>query len=343
MGNVVEFAPRERHSTPRRTRRARITMPAGAPLAGLIDSWRLALESADKAPNTIALYMRAARRFVTFLDEQDMPGDVESVAAEHVRAFLVHERQRVTAQQKHENAADDHERDRAGVATARAAHLYLGVWFNWLIAEGERTTVSPVLRADRPNMPTKVRPYLSLDQVSALLDACRGADYEARRDSAIIRVLFDTGMRVSGLCGLRLDDVDLRERRLRIVLKGGAEHWSPIGAKTAQAIDRYLRVRAGHPRAAGPWLWLGLRGRYSKTGVQDMLKLRGEQAGVDGVHPHRFRRSAAHELLAAGADSDAVRRVLGWRSETMVRYYTEELADERARAAHARFSPGDRV
>lgn len=325
--NVIAFAPRGRSRTT--TRRRKPAVPAGTPLSPLVDSWELALRAANKAPTTIELYLRAARRFVGYLQVEGLDDDAERVDAEAVRAFLIHER------------------EHRGLATSVAAHAYLGVWFNWIIAEQERTTFSPVLKVDKPHMSKKAHAYLTLDELGALLEVCRGGDFASRRDTAIIRVLFDNGMRVSGLGGLRLDDVDLRGHRLRIVLKGGDEHWSPVGDRTTQAIDRYLRVRARHQRADIPWLWLGAQNiqqpRLKARGVQDMLRRRGEQAGVKNVHPHRFRGTSAHELLAAGADADAVRRILGWKSDAMLRHYTEELADERARAAHAKFSPGDRL
>ncbi|MEU8151986.1 tyrosine-type recombinase/integrase [Nonomuraea sp. NPDC048901] len=316
----------------RRTANARQrkrAVPTGTPLAGLIDSWELALEAAGKAPATLEVYLRTARRFVTYLQEEGQPDDAEGVQAEQVRMFLIHER------------------TGRGLPTAVAAHAYLGVWWNWIISEGERTSFSPVLKADKPQLKTKAHDYLTMEEISALLDVCKGSDFASRRDTAIIRVFIDNGMRVGGLCGLRLEDVDLRGRRLKIVLKGGDEHWAPIGDKTATAIDRYLRVRARHARADSEWLWLGIKSiqepRLLKGGVQGMLKRRGKQADVKNVHPHRFRSTSAHQQLAVGANSDDVRRVLGWRSEAMLRHYTEELGDERAREAHARVSPSDRI
>jgi site-specific recombinase XerD len=323
--NVVPITAARRRTTPARSRRPAI--PAGIPLADLIESWRLALRSANKAPSTIEMYTRAAERFVAFLATNRMPDDAERVTAEEVRAFLVHEQ------------------ELRGISTAKSAHAYLGVWFSWLIKEKERTTVSPVLPEDRPNLPKKARAYVSLEEMRALVEVCKGSDFASRRDTAIFFVLFDNGVRVGGLSRLRLDDVDLQGRRLRITLKGGNEKWVPIGDKTAQAIDRYLRVRRRHKLADTEWLWLAtkLRRNIKVDGIQRMIRRRGEQAGIQGLHPHRFRGSSAHQLLAAGASPDDVKRILGWLSDSMLKHYTEELGDERARAAHARFSPSDRV
>ncbi|MFI6813730.1 tyrosine-type recombinase/integrase [Nonomuraea sp. NPDC050328] len=324
--NVIEFPHGGRTTRPRRRTAA---VPESTPLTTLIDSWELALLAANKATATIQMYVRVARRFVAYLNDTGQPAEADSVGPDQIRGFLVHER------------------ERAGLPTSASAHAYLGVWFTWLISDGARTLASPVLKDDRPHLPSKARKYLTLEEVGALLATCNSRDFADLRDAAIIRVLLDNGVRLSGLVGLRRDDVDLRGRRLRVTLKGGDEHWVPIGHKTVQAIDRYLRARSRHARADVPWLWLGIRGykhpRLRQAGVQDMLKRRGAAAGVENVHPHRFRGTSAHEQLEAGAHPDNVRRNLGWKSDRMLRHYTEELSNERARAAHLSCSPSDRV
>jgi integrase len=123
------------------------------------------------------------------------------------------------------------------------------------------------------------------------------------------------------------------------VLKDGDELLSPIGSKAA-AIDRYLRIRGAHAQApTSPRLWLGMRGHdtahmtahMTARGIRGMLDRRGRQAGIEGVHPHRFRGTAAHELLKAGASDGDVQHILGWKTRTMVDYYAGDLARERAR------------
>ncbi|MER7206384.1 tyrosine-type recombinase/integrase [Streptosporangium sp. NPDC000239] len=324
--NVIEFDPSRRR--PRRSRRPAPSEVVGADLEGLIDSWKRALEAGNKAAYTIYLYTRSARAFYAYLCANGHPHDAEGVTAEHVRGFLASEQ------------------DRTSVHTSSAHHSYLGVFFNWLISEEERTTFSPVRRGDRPHVTKKARKYLPDEEIAALLAACKGAGFAERRDTAMIMILVDNGVRASGLAGILLENVDLKNRRILIVLKGGDEHWIPIGAKTVAALDRYLRVRAKHKWAGSPYLWLGVRsktmGKMTRAGVALMLSRRGEQAGVENVHPHRFRGTAAHLLLEAGMDPDSVRRVLGWKSYEQMRHYTEELADDRARATHTKFAPGDR-
>src|SRR5260370_884654 len=106
----------------------------------------------------------------------------------------------------------------------------------------------------RPRVTAKVKPMLTEDALVKLLTTAEGTTFECRRDSAIMRVLIDSGVRVSGLAGMLLEDLNLRAKTIKVVLKGGDEHLIPLGRKAAAAVDRYVRTRARHPRSESPWL-----------------------------------------------------------------------------------------
>ena len=149
-----------------------------------------------------------------------------------------------------------------------------------------------------PKIPEKPVPVLPDEDVRRLLADCSGKDFRDRRDLAIIRLFLDTGMRLEGMAGLRYraddpeaSDVDLRSRVVRITAKGRRELVLPIGTKSARDIDRYIRVRAGHPRAADRWLWLGTKGRLMSSGVYQMIKDRGAAVGLPDLHPHQLRHT----------------------------------------------------
>src|SRR5262249_48514448 len=246
------------------------------------------------------------------------------------------------------------ERERTSATSAQVHYRNLRVFFGWLTREGERSSANPVTREDKPHAPETLKPFLSESDLAALLKACRGDGFEERRDTAILRILIDTGIRVSGLANLRYDpqddslsDVFLSERRLRVTLKGGRQTWVPIGAKAATAIDRYLRARARSAQRDSPWLWVGTRGHnvshMTDSGIRAMLKRRGEQAGVQHVYPHRFRHRFADSWLANGGSVDDLMYVAGWTTYDMPLRYAKGRGMARAHDAHRRLSPGDRL
>lgn len=287
-------------------------------------SWELALRADNKSDNTVWAYIQAVRLLGEWAHRQDPAIDPTDVQPIHIRLFIAELIKRTSPGNAHTN------------------YRGLRTFFNWMVDEGELDR-SPMDRTKPPILPEKPIPVVTDESLKNLFASCRGKDFTSQRDTAIIRVLFDTGARLAEVANLTLDDIDLDLRMIQVLGKGRRTRTIPFGPKTGLALLRYLRVRAQHRDANNKHLWLGLRGQLTDEGVKQMLKRRGDLAGIPNLHAHRFRHTLAHTWqLNAGNETDLM-RIMGWKSREMLGRYGASAADQRAHASARALHLGDRL
>jgi len=176
--------------------------------------------------------------------------------------------------------------------------------------------------------------------VGAALDA--DADHPgARRDRALVEMLYATGIRVSELCGLDIDDLDRQRRVIRVLGKGRKERTVPYGVPAAEAVDAWLEVRGTWATPeSGPALFLGARGRRIDPRVVRALVYKVFEDDETGrrIGPHGLRHTAATHLLEGGADLRAVQELLGHASLATTQIYTH-VSTDRIKKAYRQAHP----
>jgi site-specific recombinase XerD len=285
-------------------------------LSGAIQALLIATRADGRSERTVTSYREKLSHLVAFL------GDVavESITVDDLRRYVA---------------------DQVGkglspftIATRVRAMKRL---FNWLEEEG-RIEVNPTRRIKTPRPKRREPKAISLADVRALLETTRGSDAAAVRDRAIILFLCDSGCRVGGLCGLRLDDLNL-ERGLAFVReKGGQSRFVMFAPQTAEALRAWLAVRPEGGRAV--FVSLKRKAPLTPSGIWQMLTRRAGQAGIEGaVNPHSFRHGFAREFLLSGGDLGTLADILGHSSVEVTKAYYGIFTLEELQEKHRRHSP----
>lgn len=294
-------------------------------LSDLAASFARHLRAEGKAPRTAELYGQGVTMFSNYLTSLDRTPTLDELTRAAIREWLA-----TMAETK-------------APGTVRTRWKGLHRFCGWLVAEGE-LTAHPMAGLSAPPSPAPPVPVLTDVELTALVKACHGTGFQDRRDEAVIRLLLDCGMRVSELCGLTVEGVDLDREMALVTGKGSKVRPVYFSPRTTRALDRYARERRRHRWSGGTAFFLSQRGPLSPDGVRELVKVRGAAAGIsERLYPHRFRHTFAHDFLMAGGQERDLKRLAGWTSDVMLERYGASAADVRARESATRLRRGDRV
>ncbi len=276
-------------------------------------------------PKPSAPYIDTARDSLgDFLLRSGYPTNVADIASSHMAAYQADQLERFSP------------------STAALRHRTLKVFFKWLVNEGEIPS-SPMEHLAPPKVGEIEVPVIPIENVRRLLAVCKGANFDDRRDAAIIHLFYDTGLRLSEMAGVQVQDVDVANRVLHVTGKGNKGRAARYGTKAATAVNRYLRERGKHSERELPNWWIGSRGAMTPSGIAQMLRRRCDEAGLARIHPHQFRHSFAAAWMADGGSEGDLMALAGWASRDMLARYGRYTAAERALSAHELHAPGDQL
>lgn len=291
--------------------------PHGTTLAPLIRRYirYLKLER-NYSPNTIDAYRHDLHLLLIHLSGQGLtPTDVKLDDLQRFAAWI-------------------HER---GIGPKSQARILSGVrtFYHYLVVDGY-LEVDPTELLESPHLPKHLPEYLTTEEVDRLEAAIDLTSAEGHRNRAIIEVFFSCGLRVSELVELKLSNLFLNERFMRVVGKGGKERLVPISQRAVGELElwfddrRQMRIKPGED----DYVFLNRRGHHlTRTMILIMVKRLGEAAGIKKtLSPHTLRHSFATALLRGGADLRVIQVLLGHADIATTEIYTH-MDDESLRQA----------
>lgn len=325
---IRDFPSASPDTSPRFTSQAK--EPSVAKLQGLSDEYLCDCDLRLQSPRTIETRRVFLRNFLWFLERRGY----ETCGVPQLRQFfhyLMH---------GHEEPGGRWGQSRFNrpvrPITVMDYYTCLRSFFDWMAAQ-QVIRDTPFAAIPKPQVREEVKTSLSAEQIEALLRAA-GESAAPKRNAAILALLLDTGCRASELVSMRRKDLDLANRRCRVLGKGDKYRTLFFGERTAEALSHYLREQGANLGEETP-LFPSARGSDSLTrsGLLHLIKRLGQRAGIkDAACVHALRRSFAVQMLRNGANVFSVQAMLGHTNLQQTRKYCAlALADSEAQ--HRRF------
>lgn len=219
------------------------------------------------------------------------------------------------------------------LSASSAARTVISVrgFHKFAVAEGW-VSHNPTIDIRPPSIPRRLPKALPYDSITSIIRSA-GESGHPFRDTAVIELLYGTGIRISELVGLDVDDLDSESATIVVTGKGNKSRILPVGSMAIQSVARYLsnerpELLAKNKSTPSHRLFLNTRGKpLSRQSAWEVVATASQAAGIDGVTPHSFRHSYATHLLERGADVRSVQELLGHSSVTTTQIYTMVTVD----------------
>jgi site-specific recombinase XerD len=303
------------------------TWPHSLPLDEVVADYLEALRAAGRSPRTIEWYGAFLAEFLQFAVRSSGQVTLEQLTPPAVRRWLV--------------ALQARPRPPAPASLAGRVRT-LKAFGAWVASEYD-LEVHPLRGVSTPRVPQVLVRSLKESDVVTLLETAEARSRSPERDTAIILLIVDTGLRVSEVVRLNIADVDFEVGRCRVFGKGAKERLVPIGRRARRALRRSIAARR-QPAPDAP-LFLGRDGQRLTVGGLQKLIRRLARACLDArCSPHVLRHTFARSFLTNGGAVFSLQRILGHSPTSLdvTRRYVQ-LLDEDLREAHRRASPVDRL
>ena len=260
------------------------------------------LDQKNYSKKTFENYNRDLNKFFKFLNDYKIK-DIKKITKETVRLYFL--------KQKNNNISN---------RTLGRYYSSLNSFFIYSI-EHEYIGVNPLKFIDYPKYTKKIPEYIYDYQLEKLLNEKTSENVEIElRNKLIIHLLLDTGVRVSELVNIKVHDIDVEERIIKVFGKGSKERFVFFTSKTKELLTNYLIKRK--EKAITDNLLINYKGeKLTERSVQKIIKLVGEKIGLD-IHPHLLRHTFATDLLNKGADIRMIQELLGHENLDTTQIYT---------------------
>jgi len=292
----------------------------------------------NRSERTVEWVAGSTKRLAAFIGSDAI--DVRTITVDTVRRFILNLGER--------RAFADHRFNKplSKPVTPETVSSYvrgLKSLFSSLFQEGY-IQKNPLARIRTPKVPVREPVILAEEEIARLFGAIDKKTSGGFRDYSVFLTLLDTGMRVSELCQLKLDDTDLENGYFRIMGKGKKERYVPIGYKLTKILLKYLSTYR-YKDTGSNYLFVTKDGNpLNRNRVAKIIKAYARRAGITGkrVHPHALRATKAVLFLRNGGDLFTLQKCLGHSTLTMTRRYAA-IADTDVRAAHLKYGVVDKL